>query len=165
MSLIFIYRLNMSKQIPTISPVKIISEEITMLGFIFRSGTYYLLWQKFKKQIITLLISAGLIFLIFGIYNDLFSVLKISNKESILYLLLLKWFLIVLIVGVNILMLKRLSTEEFKKAIKIEQEKETKKDKPILSAHEKLVQKEKLLNTTDLILAKCAKKKAEDEAK
>ncbi|TKI69054.1 hypothetical protein FCU45_08825 [Sulfurimonas crateris] len=136
-----------------------------MLGFIFRSGTYYILWQKFKKQIITLLVSVGLVLIIMGVYNDLFSVLKISNKESILYLLFLKWFLIVLIVGVNILMLKRLNTKEFKKAIKIEQEKETKKDKPILSAHEKLVQKEKLLNTTDLILAKYAKKKDEDVAK
>ncbi|MBE0515130.1 hypothetical protein [Sulfurimonas sp.] len=131
-----------------------------MLGFIFRSGTYYILWQKFKKQIITLLVSVGLVLIIMGVYNDLFSVLKISNKESILYLLFLKWFLIVLIVGLNILMLKRLSTKEFKKAIKIEEAKQVKLP---LTQEEKLLQKEKLLTTTDLILAKYAKKKAEDE--
>jgi large-conductance mechanosensitive channel len=134
-----------------------------MLGFIFKSGTYYLFWQKFKKQIITLLVSAGLVLIIMGVYNDLFSVLKISNKESILYLLLLKWFLIVLIVGFNIFMLKRLSTKEFKKAIKIEEAKEAKQLKPPLTQEEKLLQKEKLLTTTDLILAKYAKKKNEDE--
>lgn len=136
-----------------------------MLGFFLRSGTYYLLWQKFKKQIITLLVSAGLVLLIFGIYNDLFSVLEISNKESILYLLLLKWFLIVLIVGVNVLMLRRLSTKEFKESIKSGEAKEAKQKKLPLSEHEKLLQKEKLLTTTDLILAKYAQKKAQDEQK
>lgn len=134
-----------------------------MLGFIFKSGTYYLLWQKFKKQIITLLVSVGLVLIIMGVYNDLFSVLKISNKESILYLLLLKWFLIVSIVGFNILMLRRLSTKEFKKAMKTEAAKETKQIKPPLTQEEKILQKEKLLTTTELILAKYAKKKAEDE--
>lgn len=136
-----------------------------MLGFIFRSGTYYILWQKFKKQIITLLVSFGLVLLILGIYNDLFSVLEISNKESMLYLLLLKWFLIVSIVGVNVLMLRRLSTKEFKESIKLEELKESKKAKPPLTQEEKLLQKEKLLTTTDLILAKYAKKKDEDVAK
>ncbi len=136
-----------------------------MLGFIFRSGTYYLLWQKFKKQIITLLVSVALVLLILGIYNDLFSVLKISNKESILYLLFLKWFLILLIVGVNILMLRRLSTKELKESIKKEQVKDAKQIKLPLTQEEKLLQKEKLLTTTDLILAKYAKKKDEDVAK
>ena len=134
-----------------------------MLGFIFRSGTYYLLWQKFKKQIITLLVSVALVLLILGIYNDLFSVLKISNKESILYLLLLKWFLIVFIIGVNILMLRRLSAKDFKEAIKKEKAKEAKQIKLPLTQQEKLLQKEKLLTTTELILAKYAKKKAQDE--
>ncbi len=136
-----------------------------MLGFIFRSGTYYLLWQKFKKQIIMLLVSFGLVLLILGIYNDLFSVLKISNKENILYLLLLKWFLIVSIVGFNVLILRRLSTKEFKESIKLEELKESNKAKPPLTQEEKLLQKEKLLTTTDLILAKYAKKKDEDVAK
>lgn len=134
-----------------------------MLGFFLRSGTYYLLWQKFKKQIITLLVSFGLVLLILGIYNDLFSVLKISNKESILYLLLLKWFLIVFIIGVNILMLRRLSAKDFKEAIKKEKAKEAKQIKLPLTQQEKLLQKEKLLTTTELILAKYAKKKAQDE--
>jgi large-conductance mechanosensitive channel len=134
-----------------------------MLGFIFKSGTYYLLWQKFKKQIITLLVSVGLVLIIIGVYNDLFSVLKISNKESILYLLFLKWFLIVLIIGFNVFMLKRLSTKEFKQAIKIEEAKEVKQVKQPLTQEEILLQKEKLLTTTDLILAKYAKKKDEDE--
>jgi len=67
----------------------------------------------------------------------------------------------VLIVGFNILMLKRLSTKEFKKAIKIEEAKEAKQAKPPLTQEEKLLQKEKLLNTTYLILAKYSKKKDE----
>ncbi|MBS4067732.1 hypothetical protein [Sulfurimonas sp. RIFOXYB12_FULL_35_9] len=136
-----------------------------MLGFIFRSGTYYLLWQKFKKQIITLLVSVGLVLLILGIYNDLFSVLKISNKESVLYLLLLKWFLILFIIGVNVLMLRRLSTKEFKESIKKEEAKKSKEVKLPLTQQEKLLQKEKLLTTTDLILAKYAKKKDKDVVK
>ena len=136
-----------------------------MLGFIFRSGTYYLLWQKFKKQIITLLVSVGLVLLILGIYNDLCSVLKISNKESVLYLLLLKWFLILFIIGVNVLMLRRLSTKEFKESIKKEEAKKSKEVKLPLTQQEKLLQKEKLLTTTDLILAKYAKKKDKDVVK
>lgn len=136
-----------------------------MLGFIFRSGTYYILWQKFKKQIITLLVSVGLVFLLLGIYNDLFGVLKIYNKESILYLLLLKWFLILFIVGINVLIFRRFSTKELKESIKKKETKESKQVKLPLTQQEKLLQKEKLLITTDLILAKYAKKKYEDEVK
>lgn len=133
-----------------------------MIGFFLRSGTYYIIWQKFKKQIIILLISAGLIFLTLNIYNDLFSVLKISNKESIFELLLIKWFLIIIIVSANVFMLMKTNIKE---SIKQEERKWAKKEKPLLSAQEILINKKKLLNTTDLILAKHRKKKAEDEAK
>lgn len=129
-----------------------------MLGFLFRTGTYYLLWQKFKKQIITIFISIGLIFLILGVYNDLFTVLKISNKENIIYLLLIKWFLIVFIVVFNIFMIKKINTKEIKQSIIDSQYKETEK-KPLSQAEKNIMQKEELISLTDQILSKYSKNK------
>ena len=128
----------------------------------FRTGTYYVLWQKFRKQITTLLVSALLIIVILGIYNDLFSVLKISNKESVLWLLLIKWSLIMLIVLFNIFIIKRVSTKDIKDSIQKEEQKTAQKTKLPLTPQEKIEQKEKMLRTTGLILKKHAKKKNED---
>ncbi len=104
-----------------------------MFGYIFRTGTYYLLWKKFKKQLITLIISAILLILIFSIYNDLFIVLKIANKESVIGLLFLKWFLVISIVVFNIFNFKRIKIE------KAELEHQEVKTKPKPIYHEKIL--------------------------
>lgn len=60
-----------------------------------------MIWNKFKSQFITLLVSIILIAVIFSVYEDLHKVLKISDKDSVVGLLLIKWFLISLIFGYN----------------------------------------------------------------
>lgn len=132
-----------------------------MFSLLLRTGTYYVLWQKFRGQLIMILISFVLIVMILGIYNDLYSVLKITNKDSVLLLLLLKWSLILLIIGVNIYSLKKIKIKDVKESIKKEQSYASKKTKPLTPTQEYVKNKEKLLTTTDLILEKYTNKKSE----
>lgn len=80
-----------------------------MFNFIFKSATYYILWKKFKKQIVTVLISISMVLIINSIYSDLYEVLKVNTKESLIYLFTVKWLLISIIVFFNIY--KLLKTE------------------------------------------------------
>lgn len=129
-----------------------------MFGLLLRTGTYYVLWQKFRQQFVMLLVSAVLLAFIFGIYNDLFSLLKISNQESIIKLLLVKWALVLLIIGVNVWAFRRkkASVKKTHHLCIVPTQEE------ILSASAKQVLlKKTLLSTSDLILAKYDKKKKE----
>ncbi len=65
-----------------------------MLKLLFKTSAYYIIWQKFKKQIILILTSIILIGFIGINYEDLFKVLKVTSKDSIGLLLFTKWFLI-----------------------------------------------------------------------
>ena len=129
-----------------------------MFGLLLRTGTYYVLWQKFRQQFVMLLVSAVLLAFIFGIYNDLFSLLKISNQESIIKLRLIKWALVLLIIGVNVWAFRRkkASVKKTRHLCVVPTQEE------ILSASAKQVLlKKTLLSTSDLILAKYDKKKKE----
>lgn len=132
-----------------------------MLNLLLKTGTYYVLWQKFRGQLLMLFISLMLIVMILGIYNDLYSVLKITNKDSVLLLLLLKWSLILLIVGVNIYSLKKIKIKDVKESIKQEQSYASKKVKPLTPMQEHVKQKKLLLTKTDFILEKYTNKKSE----
>lgn len=123
-----------------------------MFGFIFRSTTYYVLWKKFSKQIILVVLSLFFILLVDKIYDDLFALLKVSNKESLLGLFLVKWSVICIVLIYNIYKLK-----------KVQLSKEEKEQ--ILSSHEpeysqemqKLLTKKKLTSTTDILIKKYKK--------
>lgn len=130
-----------------------------MLSLLLRTGTYYVLWQKFRGQFVMLLISVVLVMIILGVYNDLYSVLKITNKDSILLLLLLKWSLILLIIGMNIYSFKKLKIKDVKESIEKEQEYTSKKAEPLTPTQEFVKNKEILFTTTDLILEKYIDKK------
>ena len=130
-----------------------------MLSLLLRTGTYYVLWQKFRGQFIMLLISVVLVMIILGVYNDLYSVLKITNKDRILLLLLLKWSLILLIIGMNIYSFKKLKIKDVKESIEKEQEYTSKKAEPLTPTQEFVKNKEILFTTTDLILEKYIDKK------
>lgn len=106
-----------------------------------------------------LLISVVLVMIILGVYNDLYSVLKITNKDSILLLLLLKWSLILLIIGMNIYSFKKLKIKDVKESIEKEQEYTSKKAEPLTPTQEFVKNKEILFTTTDLILEKYIDKK------
>lgn len=124
-----------------------------MFSFLFRSATYFILWKKFQKQIILIILSLLVIVIITSIYDDLFTVLKVSNKDSLVGLLLLKWFLISSIVGFNIYTLKQVKLEESEKKEIFEDSKNDKKIYPKKS-QKILDKKEKLTTTTDVILKK-----------
>ena len=114
-----------------------------------------MIWNKFKSQFITLLVSIILIAVIFSIYEDLHKVLKISNKDSVFGLLLLKWFLITLIFGFNwykFHKLKPIST----KNTKIYSNNDNNKSHNIVTTkqHQHILKKKKLKTKTDVILQK-----------
>lgn len=123
-----------------------------MFGFIFRSTTYYILWKKFSKQIILIILSLFFILLVDKIYDDLFALLKVSNKESLLGLFLVKWSVICIVLIYNIYKLKKvqLSREE-KEQILSSREPEYSQEM------QKLLTKKKLTSTTDILIKKYKK--------
>jgi len=124
-----------------------------MFSFLFKSATYFILWKKFQKQIILIVLSLIVIVIIISIYDDLFTVLKVSNKDTLVGLLLMKWCLISLIVGFNIHKLKQVKLEESEKKEIFEDAKNDEKIYPTKS-QKILNKKEKLTTTTDVILKK-----------
>ena len=130
-----------------------------MFGYIFRTGTYFLIWKKFKKQIITLGVSAISIFLILSIYTDMLTVLKIANKDDVVLLMVLKYVLIVAIIVYNYFSFTRVKVPDTieKTDIKsffISENKATIDDKQTSKNHQNIISKSKLKTKTDLILEK-----------
>jgi uncharacterized membrane protein len=121
-----------------------------MLGYLFRSATYYIIWQKFQKQIILVVLSAVVISMIFGIYADLFKVLRVNHKDSLLLFFLVKWMLVGVIIAYNIHKLKQVKVEDTKAV----QEAIMHNEKRLYPEKSQRVlrKKEKLMTTTDLIL-------------
>lgn len=124
-----------------------------MFGFLFRSATYYILWQKFQKQIVMIILSIILISITLGVYDDLFKVLKVSNKDSLVLLLLAKWLIISSIIGFNIYKLKQIKLEDNEKRELFDENIKNNKIYPKKS-QEFLDKRNKLLTTTDVILKK-----------
>ena len=123
-----------------------------MFGFLFKTTTYYVLFKKFRHQIGLVIISMIGIGLINGIYEDIYKVAKVSNKENLFALLLIKWFLVLCIVGYNLYKLKQitLSDEEKKEILAAE-------PKSYSPTIQKILEKETLASTTDIILEKYKK--------
>jgi len=123
-----------------------------MFGFLFKTTTYYVLFKKFRHQIGLVIISMIGIGLINGIYEDIYKVAKVSNKENLFTLLLIKWFLVLCIVGYNLYKLKQitLSDEEKKEILATE-------PKSYSPTIQKILEKETLASTTDIILEKYKK--------
>ena len=123
-----------------------------MIKFLFKTGTYFFIWKKFKTQIISLLASVVLIWLIFGIYDDLIKIFELEDTSILLYLLLGKWLLVSFIILYNILLIKSIKTPSKYKIIRNEEIILPKKSQEILA-------KKDILTTTDLILKKYKDKK------
>lgn len=123
-----------------------------MFTFLFKTTTYYILLKKFRHQIILVILSLIAISFINGIYEDIYKVAKVSNKENLFTLLLIKWFLVLCIVGYNLFKLKqiKLSDEEKNEIL-------TSEPKSYSPAIQKLLEKDTLLSITDIILEKYKK--------
>lgn len=126
-----------------------------MFGFVFRSATYFIIWKKFRTQIISIAISLIAIVIIINIYNDLFEIMSINNKEDLLNLMLSKWILICSIIAFNLYRLKQVKLDESEKK-ELLKKSEPKKPYPKKS-QELLDKQEQLATTTDLILKKYMK--------
>ena len=121
-----------------------------MMNFLFKTGTYLFIWKKFKTQIISLLASIVLIWLIFGIYEDLIRIFELEDTSTLLYLLLGKWILIALIILYNILLIKSIKKPKIDETLEKEEINLPKKSQEILD-------KKDILTTTDVILKKYIK--------
>ena len=117
------------------------------MKFLFKTGTYLFIWKKFKTQIISIIASTFLIWLIFGIYDDLIKIFKLENTSTLLYLLLGKWLIVSFIILYNILLIKSIKSPSKDEIIENEEIILPKKSQEILD-------KKDILTTTDLILKK-----------
>lgn len=117
------------------------------MNFLFKTGTYLFIWKKFKTQIISVIASIILIWLIFGIYDDLIKIFKLENTSTLLYLLLGKWVIVSFIILYNILLIKSIKSSSRDEIIENEEIILPKKSQEILD-------KKDILTTTDLILKK-----------
>ncbi len=123
-----------------------------MLKLLFKTTAYYIIWQKFKKQIILVFSSIILISFIGIIYEDLLEVMKVNNRDSVGVLLFFKWFLIFSIIGFNIYVLRKTNIDP--KELNSSKQKEpfftnySKKEQEILKKEDELI------TITDLILKK-----------
>ena len=122
-----------------------------MFNFIFKTATYLLIWKKFKTQIVSIFVSILLVWLIFGIYDDLIKIFELEDTISLLYLLAGKWLLIFIIVFYNIGIFKLLKKD-------IEENDMFVKEEIVLPIKsQEVLEKKDILTTTDLILKKYSK--------
>ncbi len=117
------------------------------MNFLFKTGTYLFIWKKFKTQIISIIASIFLIWLIFGIYDDLIKIFELEDTSTLLYLLFGKWLIVCLIILYNILFIKSIKTPNKDDVIENEEIILSKKSQDILD-------KKDILTRTDLILKK-----------
>ncbi len=121
-----------------------------MFSFLLKSGTYLFYWKKFRTQIISIIVSMILIWLIFGIYEDLIRIFELEDTSTLLYLLLGKWILVALIILYNILLIKSIKKPSEDEILENEEIILPKKSQEILD-------KKDILSSTDLILKKYLK--------
>ena len=117
------------------------------MNFLFKTGTYLFIWKKFKSQIISIIVSMILIWLIFGIYDDLIKIFELEDSSTLLYLLLGKWLIVGLIILYNILFINSFKATSKDEILENEEIILPKKSQEILD-------KKEILTRTDLILKK-----------
>ena len=118
-----------------------------MFSFLLKSGTYLFYWKKFRTQIISIIVSMILIWLIFCIYEDLIGIFELEDTSTLLYLLLGKWVIVSLIILYNIKSFQTFNSSSYDEIIEKEEIILPKKSQEILK-------KKDILTSTDLILKK-----------
>lgn len=121
-----------------------------MFSFLLKSGTYLFYWKKFRTQIISIIVSMILIWLIFCIYEDLIRIFELEDTSTLLYLLLGKWVIVSLIILYNIKSFQIFNSLSNNEIIEKEEIILPKKSQEIL-------EKKNILTSTDLILKKYLK--------
>jgi len=112
-----------------------------MFNFIFKGGTYFILYKKFRQEFFTVLLSIIALIVLLSLYDDLFKVLKITDQQSIIYLLIFKWFIIVSIVVFNYIRFKRIHIADAKKKTKAPHVQELMNQKKLKTKSDIIIQK------------------------
>jgi len=122
---------------------------------IIKTGTYYFLFKKFKKQIFIVLFSLIAIFVIDSIFKDIISAL---DKNEIFFAIAIKWTLIIFIIFFNFFMFKK-STKKLSKQQSQPKLNEKTPSKKIDSTpyFEEVLKKDKLLTKKEKIFKKYLK--------
>jgi predicted membrane channel-forming protein YqfA (hemolysin III family) len=123
-----------------------------MFSFLLKSGTYLFYWKKFRTQIISIIVSMILIWLIFGIYEDLIRIFELEDTSTLLYLLLGKWVIVSLIILYNIKSFQTFNSSSNNEIIE-------KKEIIFSKKSQEILDKKVILTRTDLILKKYKKNK------
>ena len=123
-----------------------------MFSFLLKSGTYLFYWKKFRTQIISIIVSMILIWLIFGIYEDLIRIFELEDTSNLLYLLLGKWIIVSLIILYNIKSFQTFNSSSNNEIIE-------KKEIIFSKKSQEILDKKVILTRTDLILKKYKKNK------
>ena len=125
----------------------------------FKALKYFLLatlYKKAKKSFMMLFIYVTSLILISFILNDLIS---ISSGITIYILLLIKWLSILLLlglVGFSILKILNIATNPFEKHEKEDMDTDKTKD-PVHNKKNRILEKDQLFTTSDLIMQKYMK--------
>lgn len=121
-----------------------------MFNLLFKTTAYYVIWKKFKKHILLILNSIFLIGFIGIVYDDVFQVMKVKDKDMLGTLLFFKWFFIMTIIAINIYILRKTKIDAKEVASSnISNDKQ----------NEKIIMKKgELFSTSDLILKKYEKR-------
>jgi len=114
-----------------------------------------MLWQKFRGEFLYLFISLVFIVLTLSIYDDVYDILRISSKDSLWVLMLVKYSILILIILANIHHFKSIKTTTSSDIKKPKVATKVKLD-PL---EEEMINKAVLKSKTDFILQKYASKK------
>ena len=105
-------------------------------------------WQKIRGQFFYLLVSLILFLLTYSIYDDVYNILKISNKESLWVLVFIKYSTLIAIILLNIRHFKSI------KITQLPPHKKTPRKTILEPIEEEMMKKSTLNSKTDLILKK-----------
>jgi len=118
---------------------------------LIKTGTYYFLFKKFKKQIFIILFSLIAIFVIDSIFKDIVSAL---DKKDIFFAIAIKWSLIIFIIFFNFFIFKKVTKKEetlSKKPQPDLHKKPRKKEIKSTPHFEEIIKKDKLLTKKGIL--------------
>ena len=116
-----------------------------MFKFILKSGTYLFLLRKFKHEIVAMILSILFIWLIFGISNDFINMFQIKDSDTLFYVLLAKWILIIVVILYNIKLIKSIKNL-------IKESNNPKEEEILPKKSQEVLDKKVILTRTDIIL-------------
>lgn len=132
-----------------------------MLNIFFKSAMYYTFFRKYGKKLALVLSIIAFIILVNFIYSDIVEYLTLNDmKENLIYVLLIKWLLVLISIGSIIYIIRSSIISKEKSAIKKEVKAETESiKKPISSIEEDIIVKSELKSHGDKLIEEMKQRK------